>query len=88
MGRWQRSMANTFGSAACATQLCIRSGEPLLSVDYEDPDFDNLYFNDRNIGDDDSLLLMDVLPLPYGSNQLLPSLLDLKQAKSRFPSSP
>ena len=27
--------------------------EPLFSVDYEDPDFDNLYFDDKHIGDGD-----------------------------------
>ena len=36
-----------------ATQLCIENGEPLFSVEYEDPSFDNLYFNDRHIGDND-----------------------------------
>ena len=35
------------------TQLCIENGEPLFSVDYEDPDYDNLYFDDRHLGDDD-----------------------------------
>ena len=35
------------------TQLCIMNGEPLFSVDYEDPDYDNLYFQDRHIGDND-----------------------------------
>ena len=33
------------------TQLAIANGEPLFSVDYEDPDFDNLYFGESNEGD-------------------------------------
>ena len=35
------------------TLLCIENGESLFSVEYEDPDFDNLYFDDARIGDDD-----------------------------------
>ena len=30
------------------TQMCIEDGEPLFSVDYQDPDF-----QDNHIGDDD-----------------------------------
>ena len=36
---------------ALATQLGIESGEPLFQVEYKDPDFDNLYFQDGNIPD-------------------------------------
>ena len=36
-----------------SNNLCIENGEPLFSVDYEDPDFNNLYFQDHHIGDDD-----------------------------------
>lgn len=36
---------------AIVTQLAIENGEPLFSVDYEDPDFDNDYFQEE--GDDD-----------------------------------
>lgn len=42
-----------FRFCAIVTQLCIENGEPLFSVDYEDPDFDNMYFQDDNIDDDD-----------------------------------
>jgi hypothetical protein len=34
--------------------LCPESGlQTLFGVDYEDPDFDNLYFEDYAIDDDD-----------------------------------
>jgi hypothetical protein len=32
---------------AIVTQLAIENGEP-LQVDYKDPDWDNLYFDDEN----------------------------------------
>ena len=52
-----RSHATTHGSAfrvcAIVTQLAIENGEPLFQVDYKDPDFDKLYFDDANILDDD-----------------------------------
>lgn len=42
-----------FRFCAIVTQLAIKNGEPLFRVEYEDPDFDNLYFEDDNIDDDD-----------------------------------
>ena len=42
-----------FQFCCIVTQLCIENGEPLFRVHYEDPDFDNLYFDDRCIGDAD-----------------------------------
>jgi hypothetical protein len=36
-----------FRVVAIITQLAIENGEPLFSVDYEDPDFDNYYFRDE-----------------------------------------
>jgi hypothetical protein len=33
---------------------CIENGEPLFKVDYEDPDFDNYYF-DESDGDEDDV---------------------------------
>lgn len=47
-----------FRSIAVVTQLCIRNGEPLFSVDYRDPYLDNFYFPEvegDNDDDDDSL---------------------------------
>lgn len=46
---------HTFYFRLCAivTQLAIENGEPLFSVEYQDPDFDNLYFDDDNEDDDD-----------------------------------
>ena len=41
-----------FRLAAIVTQLAIDNGEPLFRVDYEDPDFDNDYF-DESDGDED-----------------------------------
>ena len=34
------------------TQIAICNGEPLFQVDYEDPDYNNLYFDDSDILDD------------------------------------
>jgi hypothetical protein len=42
-----------FRFVAIVTQIAIENGEPLFGVDYEDPDFDNLYFEDYAIDDDD-----------------------------------
>jgi hypothetical protein len=42
-----------FRFVAIVTQIAIENGEPLFGVDYEDPDFDNLYFADYAIDDDD-----------------------------------
>jgi hypothetical protein len=42
-----------FRFVAIVTQLAIENGEPLFQVDYEDPDFNNLYFNDVDVVDDD-----------------------------------
>jgi uncharacterized protein YpmB len=44
---------HAFRVCAIVTQLAIENGEPLFQVDYEDPDFDNLYFNDNILGDSD-----------------------------------
>ena len=44
---------NVFRTCAVVTQLAIENGEPLFQVDYQDPDFNNLYFDDNNIPDDD-----------------------------------
>jgi hypothetical protein len=32
------------------TQLAIGHGEPLFQVDYEDPNFDDYYFNEHTTG--------------------------------------
>jgi hypothetical protein len=52
-----RGDAAKHGNAFCVcdivTQLCIENGEPLFQVDYEDPDFDNLYFDDEDEDDED-----------------------------------
>ena len=42
-----------FRTCAIITQLAISNGEPLFQVDYEDPDFDNLYFEESDGEDDD-----------------------------------
>ena len=42
---------DAFRVCALVTQLGIESGEPLFQVEYKDPDFDNLYFQDGNIPD-------------------------------------
>jgi hypothetical protein len=34
-------------------QIAITTGEPLFQADYEDPDFDNLYFDDADVVDVD-----------------------------------
>jgi hypothetical protein len=39
---------------AIVTRLAINNGEPLFQVEYEDPDFDNLYFEDDNENEEDS----------------------------------
>ena len=33
-----------FRAVAVITEVCIENGEPLFSVEYEDPDMDNFYF--------------------------------------------
>jgi len=43
-----------FRFCAIVTQLAIENGGPLFSVDYEDPDYDNHYFQDQNDSDDDN----------------------------------
>jgi hypothetical protein len=52
-----RGELHTHGLAfrVCAVvthQLAIENGEPLFSVDYDDPDFDNFYFDDEDDDDD------------------------------------
>lgn len=42
-----------FRVCAIVTQLAIQMGEPLFSVDYEDPDLDNHYFEDDDEDDHD-----------------------------------
>lgn len=42
-----------FRLCAIVTQLAINNGEPLFQVEYEDPDFDNLYFEDDNEDDNE-----------------------------------
>jgi hypothetical protein len=42
-----------FRVVAVVTQLAIENGEPLFALDYEDPDFDNLYFDDQHVDDED-----------------------------------
>jgi hypothetical protein len=37
---------------AIIAQLAIEGGEALFQVDYEDPDLDNLYFEDENEDDE------------------------------------
>lgn len=41
-----------FRTIAILTQLCIENGAPLFKVEYEDPDYDNYYF-DESDGEDD-----------------------------------
>ncbi len=43
-----------FRLVAIITQLAIESGEPLFQVDYEDPEFDNLYFDDNDVLEDNT----------------------------------
>jgi hypothetical protein len=42
-----------FQLVAIVTQLAIENGEPLFQVDYKDPDWDNLYFDDAGIVDEE-----------------------------------
>ena len=42
-----------FRVVAVVAQFAIVHGEPLFSVDYEDPDFDNYYFRDEAEDDND-----------------------------------
>ena len=42
-----------FRVCAIVTQLAIENGEPLFQVDYKDPDWDNLYFDDADVVDED-----------------------------------
>ncbi len=42
-----------FRVCAIVTQLAIENGEPLFQVDYDDPDFDNLCFDDVNSAEND-----------------------------------
>jgi hypothetical protein len=44
-----------FRTVAIVTQLCIENGEPLFNVEYEDPDFDNYYFDESDEGDEDDV---------------------------------
>lgn len=41
-----------FRLVAIVTQLAIENGEPLFQVDYQDPDWDNLYFEDGDVVDE------------------------------------
>jgi hypothetical protein len=41
-----------FRVIAIITQLAIENGEPLFAVDYEDSDYDNLYFPEDNDNDE------------------------------------
>ena len=43
-----------FRTVLIVTQLAIENGEPLFSVDYEDPDFDTYYFEESDGDDDES----------------------------------
>jgi hypothetical protein len=43
----------SFRVCAIITQLAIQNGEKLFQVDSEDPDSDNLYFEDKDEDDDD-----------------------------------
>jgi hypothetical protein len=43
----------SFRVCAIITQLAIQNGEKLFQVDYEDPNSDNLYFEDKDEDDDD-----------------------------------
>ena len=42
-----------FRVVAIVTQLAIENGEPLFATEYQDPDFDNLYFNDYHLDNED-----------------------------------
>ena len=42
-----------FRSVAAITQLSIRNGEPLFSVDYKDPYLDDFYFDANEDGMDE-----------------------------------
>ena len=48
-----RDHGTIFRCIAVITQLCIENGFPLFSVEYEDPDWDNYYFNDGDTDDED-----------------------------------
>jgi hypothetical protein len=43
-----------FKTVAIVTQLAIKNREPLFQVDYQDPDCDNLYFEDGGVVDGDA----------------------------------
>lgn len=43
-----------FRFVAIVTQMAIENGEPLFRVDYEDPDFDNLYVDDSDVEDSET----------------------------------
>jgi hypothetical protein len=47
-GRLRISMVGTFEFVAIIIQLCIEHGEPLFSVEYEDPFEDDYLFGRRN----------------------------------------
>jgi hypothetical protein len=47
-----------FWFCAIVAQQTIENGEPLFSVDYEDPDYNNLYFQDQNDSDNDTWRMM------------------------------
>jgi hypothetical protein len=42
-----------FRTVGIITPLAIENGEPLFQVDYQDPDWDNLYFEGGDVVDDD-----------------------------------
>ena len=43
-----------FTTVSIITQLCIKNEKPLFAIDYEDPDFDNIYMNGGNDYDKDN----------------------------------
>jgi hypothetical protein len=49
-----RNHGQLFRTVAIITQLAIENGEPLFSVDYEDPDLDNNYFEESDSEEDDN----------------------------------
>lgn len=52
---WRHQLCNhglAFRTAAIVTQLSIENGEPLFSVDYVDPDWDNDYIAQMEYGPD------------------------------------
>ena len=48
-----RDHGSIFRCVSIVTQLCIDNGYPLFSVEYEDPDWENYYFDDDGTDDED-----------------------------------